>query len=106
MNEEENDAVRIAENERGFVTLIGLVRDCDTSAWDEGDVIYLFSDGFADQFGGPNNKKFFSKKFRELLLQVHKLPMQKQKESLIKAYEDWKGDCEQVDDILVIGIRI
>ncbi len=72
----------------------------------KGDVIYLFSDGFADQFGGPNNKKFFSKRFRELLLQVHKLPMQKQKESLIKAYEGWKGDCEQVDDILVIGIRI
>ena len=72
----------------------------------KGDVIYLFSDGFADQFGGPNNKKFFSKRFRELLLKVHELPMQKQKNSLLKAYEDWKGDFEQVDDILVIGIRI
>lgn len=73
---------------------------------EKGDVIYLFSDGFADQFGGPRNKKFLSKRFRELLLQVHKLPMHEQKESLIKVYEEWKGDLEQVDDILVIGIRI
>ena len=72
----------------------------------KGDVIYLFSDGFADQFGGPDNKKFLSKRFRELLLQIHKLPMKKQKESLIQAYEEWRGDFEQVDDILVIGIRI
>ena len=72
----------------------------------KGDAIYLFSDGFHDQFGGPKNKKFLSKRFRELLLQIHKLPMKEQKESLIKVYEEWKGDLEQVDDILVIGIRI
>ena len=71
-----------------------------------GDVIYLFSDGFVDQFGGVGNKKFKSTKFKNLLLQNHKLPMIEQKEQLNKELEKWKGDNEQVDDILVVGIRV
>lgn len=72
-----------------------------------GDVLYVFSDGYADQFGGPKNKKFMTKRFRELLLEIHQQPMKKQKEELSKRIYEWMGtDNTQVDDILVIGIRI
>ena len=71
-----------------------------------GDVLYVFSDGFADQFGGPKNKKFMSKRFRELLLEIHDKPMKKQKEELSARIHEWMGDNDQVDDVLVIGIRI
>lgn len=72
----------------------------------KGDMIYLFSDGYPDQFGGPNGKKFMYRRFRHLLLTIHKLPLQEQKDLLENSIEDWKGEeYDQVDDILVIGIR-
>jgi serine phosphatase RsbU (regulator of sigma subunit) len=70
------------------------------------DCLYLFSDGYADQFGGPENKKFMSKRFEELLLEINGKPMEVQKEALLARLNEWKGANEQVDDILVIGIRI
>lgn len=72
----------------------------------KGDVIYIFSDGFSDQFGGPDDSKYLVKRFRELLLTIWKEPMEEQKEILNQVHLDWKGDRPQVDDILVIGIRI
>ncbi|KPK86793.1 MAG: hypothetical protein AMS27_04255 [Bacteroides sp. SM23_62_1] len=72
----------------------------------KGDMIFIFSDGYADQFGGPKHKKFMIKRFRELLSEIHSLPSAKQKEILEKRFHDWKKDLQQVDDILVIGIRI
>jgi len=72
----------------------------------KGDCIYLFSDGYPDQFGGPDNKKFMLRRFQEMLDEVHKLPMAQQKEILIQRLNEWKGANEQVDDILVIGIRV
>ncbi|NJK86821.1 MAG: SpoIIE family protein phosphatase [Bacteroidales bacterium] len=69
------------------------------------DVFYIFSDGFADQFGGPEGKKYKYRRFRHLLLALHHLPMEKQKEYLKKSILDWKGNLDQVDDILVIGIK-
>ena len=66
---------------------------------------YLFSDGFQDQFGGPNNKRFMTKQFRELLLSIYTQPMDTQKQLLEKALEDWMLDEEQLDDILVIGVK-
>jgi phosphoserine phosphatase RsbU/P len=72
----------------------------------EGDIIYMFTDGYADQFGGPENKKFFTKKFEELLFEIHNEPMQKQKEILKSTFYEWMGSNEQVDDILVVGIKI
>ncbi len=72
----------------------------------EGDCIYLFSDGYADQFGGPNGKKFKYKQLREKLLEVNNLPMPQQKEILLKIFYDWKGSEDQVDDVLLMGVRV
>ena len=72
----------------------------------KGDCLYLFSDGFPDQFGGLEGKKFMLRKFEELLLEIHSLPVNDQKETLNKRYLKWKGSNDQVDDILVIGIKI
>lgn len=68
--------------------------------------LYLFSDGFADQFGGEKGKKFMLKRLHELLLENHKLDMRKQQEKLEQAHKNWMGTHEQVDDILVAGIRV
>lgn len=72
----------------------------------EGDCIYLASDGYADQFGGPDNKKFMSRRFEEFLVEISPLPMNEQKEMLVKRLRSWMGKNDQVDDILVIGIRV
>jgi phosphoserine phosphatase RsbU/P len=72
----------------------------------DGDMIYLFSDGYADQFGGPENKKFFTKRFEQLLFDIHNEPLDQQKELLKTTLYDWMGNNDQVDDILVIGIRV
>lgn len=72
----------------------------------ENDMIYLFSDGYADQFGGPEGKKFKYRRFRHLLLTYHQLSLDKQKEYLHKSIMEWKGDLDQVDDILLMGIKL
>jgi serine phosphatase RsbU (regulator of sigma subunit) len=71
----------------------------------ENDVVYLFSDGYPDQFGGPEGKKFKYRRFRHLLLAIHELPLEKQKQYLKESIEEWRGNYEQVDDILVIGLK-
>ncbi|MBI4931719.1 MAG: SpoIIE family protein phosphatase [Bacteroidetes bacterium] len=71
----------------------------------KGDAVYIFSDGYTDQFGGENGKKFRHKQFQELLLSIQENSMAEQKNILEKAIENWKGNLEQVDDILVIGLK-
>jgi len=73
---------------------------------EKGDVIYTFSDGYADQFGGPKGKKFMYRPFRELLLSIHTKPMSEQHDLLMNAFEEWRGKMEQIDDVCVIGVRI
>ncbi len=72
----------------------------------KGDIFYLFSDGYEDQFGGPENKKFMAKKFEELLREISPMPLNDQKKMLIERLSAWMGNNEQVDDILVIGIKL
>jgi serine phosphatase RsbU (regulator of sigma subunit) len=71
-----------------------------------GDMVYTFTDGMPDQFGGPKGKKFLYKQFKELLISVANLPASKQKEIINNSLNKWKGELEQIDDICVIGIRI
>jgi ligand-binding sensor domain-containing protein/serine phosphatase RsbU (regulator of sigma subunit) len=71
-----------------------------------GDMIYMFSDGYADQFGGPEGKKYKHRRFRHLLLNIHQLPTERQQTLIDENIEDWRGNQEQIDDILVIGIRV
>lgn len=77
-----------------------------TVSVEKGEMIYLFSDGYADQFGGPNGKKFKYKQLQELLVSIARLPLKQQHDILDKTIEDWKGNLDQVDDIMIIGIRV
>lgn len=70
-----------------------------------GDTVYIFSDGYADQFGGPKNKKFKYGPMKELLIQISNRSMEAQKNQLDQTIETWKGDEPQIDDILVFGIK-
>ncbi|MDQ3046539.1 MAG: SpoIIE family protein phosphatase [Bacteroidota bacterium] len=71
-----------------------------------GDVLYIFSDGYTDQFGGPEGKKFKINQFKAMLLKIHLYPMEQQHELLEKSIEEWRGVLQQVDDILIVGIKI
>jgi serine phosphatase RsbU (regulator of sigma subunit)/uncharacterized protein HemY len=73
---------------------------------EKGDIVYLFSDGFVDQFGGTEGKKFKSKQLKEKLSTMNNIPMSEQKSILEKIFLDWKGSNEQIDDICIMGIRI
>ncbi|MCD6019688.1 MAG: protein serine/threonine phosphatase [Bacteroidetes bacterium] len=75
-------------------------------ALQSGDLIYTFTDGYADQFGGPKGKKFKYKQLEELLLSVHHLPMYEQRRILEQKFVSWKGNLDQVDDVLIIGVKV
>lgn len=70
-----------------------------------GDAFYIFSDGYADQFGGPQGKKFKYKALKELLLRISSKPMTEQKTILDETFESWKGEMEQIDDVVVVGFK-
>ena len=72
----------------------------------EGDILYIFSDGYADQFGGPRGKKMMYKKFRDTLIANSQKDLSVQKDLLRDHLYDWMGEEEQVDDILVIGVKV
>ena len=71
-----------------------------------GDLLYMFSDGYTDQFGGGKGKRFMCRSFQELLLKNHNEPLNVQKDILNKTFETWKGSYEQVDDVLVMGLKL
>lgn len=72
----------------------------------KGEHIFIFSDGYADQFGGANSRKFKYGPFKKLLSEVMKEPNSKQKQILDEVFEKWRNDLEQVDDVCVIGVMI
>jgi serine phosphatase RsbU (regulator of sigma subunit) len=69
-------------------------------------MLYTHTDGFADQFGGPLQKKFMIKNFKNVLAEIHNRPVEEQKQKLVNVFNDWKNGFEQVDDVLVVGVRI
>lgn len=71
-----------------------------------GDNIYMFSDGYVDQFGGAHEKKFLVKRLKKLLLESYYLPMREQKDILYNNFNEWKGNHEQIDDVMIIGLKI
>jgi serine phosphatase RsbU (regulator of sigma subunit) len=77
-----------------------------TLAFEKNDCLYLYTDGYADQFGGPHGKKFKYKQLDELLISISNLPAAKQMKIVHQQFESWKGNLEQVDDVLIIGIRL
>ncbi|MBL4707160.1 MAG: SpoIIE family protein phosphatase, partial [Flavobacteriales bacterium] len=70
------------------------------------DLLYISSDGYADQFGGEKNKKYLYSRYKSLLLSLSPYTMKEQEEMLINEFNSWKGDNEQLDDVCVIGIRV
>jgi ligand-binding sensor domain-containing protein/serine phosphatase RsbU (regulator of sigma subunit) len=72
----------------------------------KGDVIYLITDGYADQFGGEKNRKFQKNRLKDLLFSMHQLPMDVQRNKLYDAFINWRRENEQVDDVCIIGVRI
>jgi serine phosphatase RsbU (regulator of sigma subunit) len=72
----------------------------------KGDMVFCFTDGYADQFGGPKSKKLKYNQLKELLFTNFRLPVEEQKKKLYDYFEEWKGDIEQVDDVCIIGVRI
>jgi serine phosphatase RsbU (regulator of sigma subunit) len=72
----------------------------------KGDSFYIFRDGYVDQFGGEKGKKFKPQAFRTLLLSIQKESMEDQKTIINQAFENWKGDLEQIDDICIMGVKI
>ena len=72
----------------------------------DGDAVYVFSDGYADQFGGEKGKKFMYKPFKRLLTSISTLKVEEQKSKLFEAFQNWKGELEQIDDVCVFGVKV
>jgi serine phosphatase RsbU (regulator of sigma subunit) len=75
-------------------------------ALEKGDMIYTYSDGYSDQFGGPRLKKFKQRNLKQLLVSIAGLPLDQQRAKIVSTFDDWKGTREQVDDVLLMGVRI
>lgn len=107
------DKSRILVEIKGDRHPIGLYGKFSTKAFTnhvipviKGDIIYSYSDGYIDQFGGPKNKKYGTKQFKELILNVSHHSMSKQKEILEKEFIDWKKGLESLDDVIVMGVKV
>ena len=79
---------------------------CYDFMYDDNTSIYMFSDGYLDQFGGEDNEKFNTQRFREMILNNRNLPMEQQKAVLAETMDKWKGDRQQIDDFLVLGVKL
>lgn len=107
----ENNDIKILEfapDKRpiGYFKGQGLAFTNQTISLQKGDTLYIFSDGYADQFGGPKGKKFKYKQIKEILAEINHLPMHAQEEHLLKRFIEWRGNLEQIDDVCIIGISV
>lgn len=91
---------------KGALNMHDAFREHNIDFLKEGDTIYLCTDGFADQFGGPKGKKFKKKNLIGFLDKIKGLPMEVQKQKLLTGFNEWKGNLEQIDDVLIVGIKI
>lgn len=73
---------------------------------EKGDCVYVFTDGFVDQFGGPDGEKYYYQPFRELLVEINALSMDEQKQKLETTFNEWKGNRVQIDDMLIMGLKV
>jgi serine phosphatase RsbU (regulator of sigma subunit) len=103
----------VLENFKGSVYPIGSEQYKKTKSFDlhtidiqKGDVFYMFSDGFQDQFGGPEGRKYMRKHFREFLLSISHLPMRVQQQKITEEFDQWRNKQPQTDDVLVMGFKI
>jgi serine phosphatase RsbU (regulator of sigma subunit) len=94
----DKQAIGKIENPRPYTT--------HTLDLNRSDMIYLFTDGYADQFGGPMGKKLKYTQLNNLVLSIYHLPLSEQKKKLDDAFQEWKGTLEQVDDVCIIGIKV
>ena len=105
-----NDVIEVVE---GDICSIGGLFSAEDKGYSNhefkykpGTCVYMFSDGYQDQFGGVNNKKFMATRFKDLLFEIRNLPMPEQLEKLNSTFEEWKGTHRQIDDVLVVGVKL
>ena len=91
---------------RGYVKEDTITLEPATIQLEKGDNVYVFSDGYADQFGGVKGKKFRNKRMRELILSIQDLTMKQQRVKIENDFVAWKGDLEQLDDVCVFGVKV
>jgi serine phosphatase RsbU (regulator of sigma subunit) len=96
----------VGKHPAGLITKKEIHFGLEKTTLKKGDMVYLFTDGFPDQFGGKDSDKFLEQNFEKLLLEISKEDTSGQLNLLETAFNTWKGDNAQLDDVLVIGIRI
>jgi ligand-binding sensor domain-containing protein/serine phosphatase RsbU (regulator of sigma subunit) len=97
---------RQGEYPLGYVTKKPPHFEKESIQLEKDDVFYIYTDGYCDQFGGKKNEKYLEGNFEKLILKIHHLPMEQQEQMIAEEIENWKGNRQQIDDMLVIGIRI
>ena len=104
-----DNEIKVLKGDRMPVGIYARIRPftCTTINLQHGDCIYTFSDGFQDQFANENQYKFTARRLHNLLLEIHQLPMDKQREQLNRIFEEWRGpSSNQTDDVVIMGVRI
>ncbi|HRD41112.1 MAG TPA: SpoIIE family protein phosphatase, partial [Bacteroidia bacterium] len=105
-NSNEIEEIRATKTAIGGFTPDNQIFEEQEFEFESGDMLYLFTDGYADQFGGEKQKKLTTKRLKEIFVQISALPLKEQHDYLKNFMSQWKSNTEQVDDILVIGVRV